>query len=180
MQSKEELRDVLTTIIGQIGAADQKAAALLTIAGVLVAFPAPSILVPASPTDVPGFSTFCATASAAAFIVSICGALMVLFPRTKNKTDTSSLIYFGDIAAIPQTVYAEAVNGADDTRVRGDLIAQIYINAQIACAKHRHFKMSIAALVVGIGFLAASYAGLAVFDKPQPTNSTPSQQIKTR
>jgi hypothetical protein len=173
MRNTDELRQVLATVISHIGSADQKAAALLTIAGVLIAFPAPTILVPAQPSTIPLFSTVCATASACAFVVSICAGLMVLFPRTKNKTDTSSLIYFGDIAAMTKKAYTAALDGADDARLRDDVIAQIYINSEIACAKHSHFKVAVAALITGIGLLSASYVGIAATSRRPPAASAP-------
>jgi hypothetical protein len=92
MRSNDDLRQVLATSNGLISTADQKAAALLTIAGVLIAFPAPSILVPASPQAVPFPATFCAAVAAVAFVVSVCAVLAVLFPRTVIRTDTASLI----------------------------------------------------------------------------------------
>jgi len=114
MPSNDDLRQVLATVLSQISAADQKAAALLTIAGVLIAFPAPSILVPSTPSVVPFLATVFAAISACAFVWSICVALAVLFPKTKNKTDISSLIYFGDIAASTKAEYAEAIGRVDD------------------------------------------------------------------
>src|SRR5688572_6290963 len=107
--TSDVLRQVLATVLAQIWAADHKAAALLTIAGVLVAFPTPAILVPTTPTSVPFVASVFAAVSACAFVGSICFALMVLFPRTLNTTDTSSLTYFGDIAAMTKHGYAEAL-----------------------------------------------------------------------
>src|SRR5437868_1401303 len=112
----DDLRQVLAMVLGHVRAADQKAVALLTIAGVLIAFPAPSVLVSPFPASVPAFASVCAAISACAFVLSICGALMVLFPRTTNTTDTSSLIYFGDIAGTTKATYADAVTQADETR----------------------------------------------------------------
>jgi hypothetical protein len=182
MRTPADLRPVLTTVLAHITAADQKAAALLTIAGVLVAFPAPSILVPRTPDSVPAFSTVCAAISACAFIVSIYGALMVLFPRTKNKTDTASLIFFGDIGATTHAEYAAALDRADDARVRDDLIAQIHINSKIACMKHSRFKLAVASLVTGIVFLAACYVGIAVSAKPLPVQKSgaPAQRTDSK
>jgi hypothetical protein len=180
MRSAEDLRPVLATVLSHIAAADQKAATLLTIAGVLVAFPAPTILVPSTPSSVPLFSTFCAAVSACAFVASICGALVVLFPRTKNKTNTSSLIYFGDIAATSQTDYAESLNRADDGLIRDDLIAQIHITAQIARTKHGHFKFAVISLITGIVFLGACYVGIAFATKNRPASAgTHAQQTKS-
>jgi hypothetical protein len=164
---------VLATVLSHIAAADQKAAALLTIAGVLIAFPTPTILIPATnPSTVPLFSTFCAVVSACAFVTSIYFALLVLFPKTKNKTDTSSLIYFGDIAAMSKTDFVSAIERADASRVRDDLLAQIHINSVIASLKHSRFKGAVAALITGIVFLAACYVGigLAARNRPSPTS----------
>jgi hypothetical protein len=168
MIATEDLRKVLDSVQAQIAAADHKAAALLTIAGVLIAFPAPSILIPATPSSVPLVSTFCATVSACAFVVSIFSALLVLFPKTKNKTDASSLIYFGDIAANTLAEYADAIDRADDPRVRGDLIAQIHINAEIARTKHSHFKLAVVALGTGIVFLVLAFIAIAFGAKGTP------------
>lgn len=161
MRSNEDLREVLATIHAHISMADQKAAALLTIAGVLIAFPAPSILVPASPNAVPFPAAFCAAVAAVAFVIRICSALTVLFPRTINRTDTSSLIYFGDIAGLKKQAFADALGRSDDASYREDLTAQIHINAQIAKKKHSFFKLSVHSLVAGIALLAVAYGALA-------------------
>lgn len=183
MSTNDDLRQVLATIHAHIGTADQKAAALLTIAGVLIAFPAPSILVPQSPNSVPFPAAFCAALAAVGFVISICAALTVLFPRTVNRTDTSSLIYFGDIAALKKAAYAEAVERGSEATVRADLVAQIHINACIATRKHRFFKLSVMSLVGGIVLLVVAYGALAwssAITKPPSAATTTGAPIQTK
>lgn len=174
MTNNETLHEVLATVQTHISTADQKAAALLTIAGVLIAFPAPSILLPASADAVPFPAAVCAAFAALGFVVSICCALAVLFPRTDNRTNTSSLIYFGDIAGLSQTAYVEAVHRADDSTFRDDLVAQIHANAKIAQRKHKFFKAAVNSLVAGVVLLTVAYGAIAwVAKPPEQKSSTP-------
>lgn len=161
MRSNEDLTQILARIHAQIGAADQKAAALLTIAGVLIAFPAPLILVPSPPNVVPFPAVICAAVAAVALVVSICAALTVLFPRTSNDSDTHSLIYFKNIAALKQPQYALALSRCDDASFRDDLIAQIHVNSRIAARKYSFFQLAVLTLVAGIVLLVVGYGALA-------------------
>jgi hypothetical protein len=167
---------MLATVQAQITAADQKAAALLTISGVLIAFPTPSILLPPQPSEVPPFAAVLATIAACGFVTSVLATLMVLFPRTTNRSDTSSLTFFGDIASGSQKHYSEAIQRADEKRIRDDLIAQLYVNSTIAGSKYGHFKWAVRALVSGILFLVFSYAVVAYYGKKQPPS--PPQQLQ--
>lgn len=162
MPTLEYLKGTLAGVQAHIGAADHKATALLGIAGVLIAFPAPWILVSSDERSVPFVAAVFAALAAFGFVWSICAALFVLFPRTRNRGDLNSLIYFGDIQALTLDNYSAIIDRADDKRLREDLITQIHVNADIAYRKHHVFKQAVGGLIVGMLFLVFAYSTIAL------------------
>ncbi|MGV3518540.1 Pycsar system effector family protein [Luteitalea sp.] len=162
MTTTPDLWKALASIKTAIQAADSKAAAFLTIAGVLIAFPAPAMLVRPDASRLQPAAAIFAVLAAMLFMLSVGAALSVLFPRTRNKTTTSSLIYFGDIAGYKAPDFERMIAAADDEQLRADLIAQIHINAQICSTKHAHFKAAVTSLVSGMVSLAIAYIVVAV------------------
>jgi hypothetical protein len=81
----------------------------------------------------------------------VASLVMVAFstsPRLVGRTP--SLIYFGDIAALPVSGYAASVLGRTRADYLNDLIAQCHQNAEIATAKFRWARYATLALIVGV------------------------------
>jgi hypothetical protein len=162
---KDALIDALDRVQESIRAADQKAGILLTIVGVLLAFPTPALLVPQSTPNAPPLPAVAvgfAIGALAAYIVALIWSFLVLFPRTDNISETHSLIYWGDVAGFKRAAdYRQQVIGRAEKLYVEDLASQVYVNAVIAKRKHDNFKIAVRATAMGIGLLIFCYGVIA-------------------
>src|SRR5688572_5215161 len=146
---KDALIDALDRTQESIRAADQKAGFLLTIIGVLLAFPTPALLVPTPATNPPALPVVAlalAVLALGAYIVGLIASFFVLFPRTDNLSETHSLIYFGDVAGFKKsTAYIEQVKARSEAVYLEDLASQVFVNSVIAHRKHANFKVAVRA-----------------------------------
>lgn len=90
--------------------------------------------------------------------------LSVLFAAFAVKSrlggPTTSLIYFGRVAAVDMQTYAAAVQSANPDDWLADLIRQIHRNAEIAEVKHRWTRRSMQAAFAGAPTLGAALVTL--------------------
>jgi hypothetical protein len=162
---KAALIDALDRVQESIRAADQKAGFLLTILGVLLAFPTPSLLLPAGAQNAPALplaAIVLAIFALAAYIVGLIWSFLVLFPRMDNISETHSLIYWGDVAGFKKpTNYIEQVKSRSESAYLEDLASQVYVNSDIAKRKHNNFKVAVRATALGVGLLIICYGVIA-------------------
>jgi hypothetical protein len=163
---KDALIDALDRVQESIRAADQKAGFLLTILGVLLAFPTPALLVherAANAPPLPLAAIVPALLALGAYIIGLIWSFLVLFPRTDNISETHSLIYWGDVAGFKKATdyIAQVKSRAGDLYIE-DLASQVFVNSVIAKRKHSNFKVAVRATAAGIALLILCYGVIAL------------------
>jgi len=148
-----------------IRSADQKAVALLTMLGFLVALLAPYALHFADrPVAAPVLVVALSSGSVVAFLVSLLGCLLTLYPRvaTGNTKVPKPLTFFGYIATTKEGGYFADVNAQSLDAYLDEMIAQTHISGSIAAIKHRHLKTAVVALGVALALAVLALVAAAV------------------
>lgn len=83
-------------------------------------------------------------------VFSIISAAVSVFPQTKGPK--GSLLFFGTIAEMPLEIFIENMNKTEASEYRQDLLQQIHRNSQIASARFRWMKLSMASLLISLPF----------------------------
>lgn len=154
--SLAHLRWVLERQLHWIGAADVKAGGMIGAYMALAAIAA-TLLDSAGP---PPQAKMLFLIAGAAMIPALGFAVAVFFPRDTAKK--SSLIFFGEIAALDLEQYKERSRLRPANHIKDDLLNQIHINAIIARCKHKYARISI---IWGSVALAVWIGGIATFSR---------------
>ena len=125
--------------LGWIAAADAKIAVVIaidtaTVAALAAAYTSAKVTVP--------WAVAMSVGAAILVVVAMACAAISLLPRTSGPQ--SSLLFFGKIAQSPAADYVVAITSASDDQLLADFALQVHRNAEIASAKHRWVRRSVA------------------------------------
>lgn len=83
-------------------------------------------------------------------LFTLLSVLWVLLPRLSGREWTSGLLYFGDIAALKNRLWQEALQALDPDTVALHVLDQVYVTACIADCKHKYVRRAIRGLLLTV------------------------------
>ena len=145
------LEYVLRNIYEWIRSVDQKISIFIVFQGITITVLSPQIysLVLKKSQHVSFVYKVILIFSFLLFLSEIILLLISLMARLKNKTNSKSLIYFGDIPEVSLNDYQKSVFNLNREIYKEDLIRQCYISARIASLKYKLFNKSVILFIAG-------------------------------
>ena len=153
---KAFLFDVLRRYDHYIGTTNFKIGLMMSfLAAIVLGLTLRIIILPPPKDDVFCFYSLSILFSISTILLSLVSAGMLLravYPESKNTENSSSLIYFGDVAQTKggKTAYFEGITNATDHDLLSDLAFQTHAVAEVVNEKFKKLKLSVNVITYGV------------------------------